>query len=761
MTILIARCVMRGSWEGLVDKEEIRSLSKSKRDAYRRESVDRGKENYYLERGWILDKELKTKIKLSKPKLFDERFEDYVWYVLSGMNFDQMNSDRNFRIPIGNSVNPAQVDVFTIDENVALVIECKSSEKLIKKSLRDDISKLVGLKGSIIKSVISKFSRDIRVGFILATENIALNDLDLKYARENGISCINENDLEYYLALQENIKDSAKYQFLSDVFEERDIPGLSLKIPAIRGNMGGDTFYSFVIEPSKLLPIAYISHRARNNKNDDATYQRIIKKNRLQQIREYVENEQGLFPNSIILNIHSGKKKMQFDYASKDNLDSSAVLGYLTLPKRYKSAWVIDGQHRLYGFTNTSVADKVTIPVIAFENLDGSKEVNMFVDINSKQVKVSRNHLELLHADIHWNSPRISERLQALRSKVVLDLADERTSPFFDRIKTLDAGEGITISSFTVPLGKTGLFGKVNVGGGFIPGPLYDPRTSSDSINMTNSRKRGFKILFDYFSALSDAENWRLSSKDGGYLCTGDAIQSEIILLSAIIKHIGNKVDAIELETDDLSKQIVNYVSHIVDYFNAAPLEQIKDFKSKRGAQGHSLCAYEMMNMIYKNDSSFKPEGLEKHLRDKEAKWNDKATNLVYEVQKMISDDVISTLKKEFGDSEDGWWKMGVPTELRKKIAVSREEEKVSKDFEEYFVLIDYEKIITKNWKLFENKYAFTKGGKRDEQLKWYYELNKLRNKIAHPERGVADEEDFNFIEGVVEELRLRLNKTK
>ncbi len=750
---------MRGSWEGLVGKEEIRFLSRSKKDEFHRESVDRGKENYYYERGWVLDRELKTKMKLIKQKSFDERFEDYVWYVLSGMNFEQMNSDRNFRIPISNSANPAQVDIFAVDEDVAIVIECKSSENLSTKSLRNDITKLIGLKSKFINAIISEFPRETKVGFVLATENIILSDSDLDYAKENNIACINENDLEYYLTLQENIKDSAKYQFLSDIFEEREIPGLSIKIPAIRGTMGGDTFYSFVIEPSKLLPIAYISHRARNNRNDDTTYQRIIKKKRLQQIRDYVENEKGLFPNSIIVNIHSGKKEMQFDLASKGNSDSSAVLGYLTLPKKYKSAWVIDGQHRLYGFTNTSVADKVTIPVIAFENLEGSKEANMFVDINSKQVKVSRNHLELLHADIHWDSPRVSERLQALRSKVVLDLANKPTSPLFNRIKTSDTGEGITISSLTAPLGKTGLFGKVSTRGGFTPGPLYDPYSSSDSENMNKSRKRGFDVLSAFFNALSSADNWKLTSREGGYLCTGDAIQSEILLLNAIIKHISRRVNAIELKTDDLSEQIVSYVSPIVDYFNAAPPDLIAIYKSKRGAQGQSFCAYEMMEIIHRDDSSFNPEGLEKHLGDKEAKWSEKTAILVNEVQMMISNDVLSTLKEQFGESEDGWWRIGVPEELRKKIAISREMDTASKDYEEYFTLIDYLNIILKNWKLFEDKYAFTKGGKRDEQIKWYKDLNTLRNKVAHPERGAADGKDFEFITQLSEELEGRLNK--
>lgn len=61
-------------------------------------------------------------------------------------------------------------------------------------------------------------------------------------------------------------------------------------------------------------------------------------------------------------------------------------MGILYLPDRYRSAWIIDGQHRLYGFS--PIDDKYldhNIVVVAFETLPKAEEANLFVTINHEQ----------------------------------------------------------------------------------------------------------------------------------------------------------------------------------------------------------------------------------------------------------------------------------------------------------------------------------------------------------------------------------------
>ena len=127
--------------------------------------------------------------------------------------------------------------------------------------------------------------------------------------------------MKYYTDLIKHLGISAKYQLLGSLFEGMTIPELDNKIPAIKGKMGGHTYYSFSIEPEKLLKIGYVLHRNKANKKLMPTYQRLIKKSRLKSIQEFVEGG-GFFPNSIIININTEGKNLRFDQA-ENQIDSA------------------------------------------------------------------------------------------------------------------------------------------------------------------------------------------------------------------------------------------------------------------------------------------------------------------------------------------------------------------------------------------------------------------------------------------------------
>jgi len=50
----------------------------------------------------------------------------------------------------------------------------------------------------------------------------------------------------------------------------------------------------------------------------------------------------------------------------------------------YKSAWIIDGQHRLFSYSGHPKASKGLLSVLAFEGLPPSKQAELFIDINAK-----------------------------------------------------------------------------------------------------------------------------------------------------------------------------------------------------------------------------------------------------------------------------------------------------------------------------------------------------------------------------------------
>ena len=170
--------------------------------------------------------------------------------------------------------------------------------------------------------------------------------------------------------------------------------------------MGPYTYYSFVISPEKLLKISYVLHKTNaNNDYEDLlpSYQRLIKKDRLKSVRAFI-NDGNFFPNSIIISIDA-KKPLQFDFASKEkNDDSLTKMGILHLPQKYQSAYIIDGQHRLYGYSDSKYAANNSIPVVAFENLDKNTQLKLFMDINLNQKAVPKALRNILEIDVYYDS---------------------------------------------------------------------------------------------------------------------------------------------------------------------------------------------------------------------------------------------------------------------------------------------------------------------------------------------------------------------
>ncbi len=112
----------------------------------------------------------------------------------------------------------------------------------------------------------------------------------------------------------------------------------------------------------------------------------------------------------------------------------NVVLGTLHFPNKFQCAWIIDGQHRLFAFSDLEEAQTATLPVIAFENLKPEKQAELFIKINGEQRRVPTNHLNDIFANLHWDSYKPTDRLRALISKLLNQLNKSPESPLRDRI---------------------------------------------------------------------------------------------------------------------------------------------------------------------------------------------------------------------------------------------------------------------------------------------------------------------------------------
>ncbi len=171
--------------------------------------------------------------------------------------------------------------------------------------------------------------------WILALKNIDISDSDKARAKAANIIVLDYTLLEYYDEFSRHFGQAAKYQFLSDMLPNREIPHLFEPIPALKGSMGGTSFYSFVIEPEKLLKLAYIAHRSKTGTGSLESYQRMAKKARLTQIKKYIHEETGIFPTSIVINFETDSP-LRFDQAEA-MAGKNVKLGKLYLPNKFQS----------------------------------------------------------------------------------------------------------------------------------------------------------------------------------------------------------------------------------------------------------------------------------------------------------------------------------------------------------------------------------------------------------------------------------------
>lgn len=475
-------------------------------------------------------------VRIEKRKSPDKLFEDEIWLLFYKMGFSEMNgTSSGFRIQRYNSGVTKQIDVFARDDHTICIIECKSAKAEHTSSARTDvrhaINEIKTMRQHIEASIFSHYKNEgdmnrFCVIWILALKNIDLCETDKERLKDSGIVIFNDDSLGYYKKLVDQFGVSAKYILLGDLLPNKEIAELTGgPVPAIQGMMGGKKFFAFLIEPDRLLKISYLAHRA---KYDPDSYQRMAQKTRLNRIAKYIQEKPGgIFPTSIVININSDSKSFKFE-PFKGMKDENAVVGKLYLPTRYHSAWIIDGQHRLFAYSGLEEAHTATLPVIAFVDLEPTYQAKLFVDINGEQKSVPKNILASLYATLHCGSEQGKERLMSFCSQIALYLNQSETSIFYHQI---DDGGGetsknITLANITDELILTGLIGTVpkTRKTELIPGLLYG-RDFDETMEVINQY---------YMLYLNDERlkrQWNLGRGDGGFINSNTGIRVTLRLL--------------------------------------------------------------------------------------------------------------------------------------------------------------------------------------------------------------------------------------
>jgi len=329
------------------------------------------------------------------------------------------------------------IDLFLLHEKTVIILEYKTTGK---KNIRDEYNKWNGKKTRYLEYLYNEHEETKgkfnKVVYLFVVKNTTPPDVtdEESYHRgrstieyDGGIVKINDKEnnkrlkieilthrilhneqLKYYFERARTIDPLYAKRLMFTDFGINPEDNNYMVVPAIEliiSHKGIEPYkvYNFSCSPKKLLKFASVSVRA-PVKEDLTYYQRILSGKRIKDIGEdFIDKNAGYFPNNIILKLNPGKQTF-ISFKDKayegiedkelEKIDNSTSetndIGILTIKENYNSAWVIDGQHRLFSYMKSKKNKDInnTINVAAFVGVDQDKEAQYFLDINDNQTGV-------------------------------------------------------------------------------------------------------------------------------------------------------------------------------------------------------------------------------------------------------------------------------------------------------------------------------------------------------------------------------------
>jgi DNA sulfur modification protein DndB len=270
-----------------------------------------------------------------------------------------------------------------------------------------------------------------------------------------------------------------------------------IRIPATVLKQKDKNLYLFKLNSTLLNKIAYVTPRSEENPDE---LQRVVNTQRAKEIGKWLQDENSLLPNAIVLDL---KKDVEIEPTGIQDQVT------ITIPnpdetEDCKVAYILDGQHRIKGF-EFSDGIEFDLAVVAVHNVTESVRAKLFIDINSKQVKVDERLLLDLMA-----GARILASDDERVYEVIRGLDEEPSSALYRKIQFLPEQKGKWIKNTNM---LTHL--KPHIGNG---GVIYN-KTTAQQIEIFNAYFNAFSEVFD--EAWNDQKNSVLTKSMGFEIMSG------------------------------------------------------------------------------------------------------------------------------------------------------------------------------------------------------------------------------------------------
>lgn len=472
-----------------------------------------------------------------------------------------------------------EIDAFGRDGEFYVVVDAKTRTALRARrrgrNVRTYLSIINGYKNEVVEDIRNRYGElhGYRgTAFVFWTKNVKIERTHQQRARELGIALRDSFDLEYYNQAHRILGNNeiVRSSFLKDILLQ--LPRLNvfsaghpIHAKAIRTRFGAKTLYTFPIEVEDLLKFAYV-FRIEMNSILGGSYQRLLKERKVRSIRNYLRDENGYFPNNLIA---VSEEELTFTPERGERSDASFAFGELHLPDKPCYLEILDGQHRLYGYSNLS--DKRTHPlwVTIVEGLSSVDRAKLFLTINKTQTRVE--------ADILWDLYQTTEP-RSIRGRISQFVYRLNEAPPFKDLIALPRARSLinylSFSNFCYSLGpRSHLFSEFG----------------SES-NFMNVMKKHFEKIKNDPELIVDWNRSVDNKGRKGFILTNNSISVLLRLLVKVLRRTGlppnERIESWKNHLDEwVISPIKEYLDDVGSGDEADPYENLRRELTSEGAR--------------------------------------------------------------------------------------------------------------------------------------------------------------------------------
>lgn len=215
-----------------------------------------------------------------------------------------------------------------------------------------------------------------------------------------------------------------------------------IKVRSLRTDQGDFSIFTFFLKGRDILRVADISRISRDDQGQLKGMQRKLIKKHIDAIVEYLDEENIIFPNSIILALDPIIEFKQSRGPLPDGVDNISDAGIIELPIKdegFRNAWIVDGQQRSTALSISSNKE-INVPVVGFHSPNVETQRQQFILVN-KAKPLPRSLINELLPEI--DSPMPSDiTINKIPAELVDALSRTPGSPLFGLIKRPSNPEG-------------------------------------------------------------------------------------------------------------------------------------------------------------------------------------------------------------------------------------------------------------------------------------------------------------------------------